>query len=374
MMGMGKSKTLNVLLGAGFSVDAGVPMVSEINTLFDRDLLGQLCSFSDSQWRWLEYQDEAGKHNGRLNRIVEAHEFIFNQLVKSYINDSGSFKSYEAFYSFLLSKERIWFKNACEKAKQEEINLRIKKGISVPEGDYWDTYNNYDNDKPIEILNYLVADSLRWKEMQFERLESYMSFLKFIAPFDSVNFFTLNHDGFTKLNSDILGSKKQTLNTFKNSFNAPLKIYKLHGGKDHYAFETLVKGGHIYHNTGDKVYFKIDEYLDLHRCSKINLKTGQIGQDFNSNVVPQFLTGSIKKQLIENDFMYANMYKAFIDQMKSENQLLIIGYSFCDEHINSVLENCHSSRIINVNPEKRNHNKLPAAINLDFTKDLVSYK
>ena len=63
---MSSSNQLNVLLGAGFSYDAGVPLVNGITPYFDRDLIGQLCKFSDSQWRWFEFQNDAGKHNGSL--------------------------------------------------------------------------------------------------------------------------------------------------------------------------------------------------------------------------------------------------------------------------------------------------------------------
>ncbi len=361
------SRKINVLLGAGFSKDAGIPMVNDINPFFDQDFLGKLCFFSDSQWRWWEFQNYALKSNGRRSQQVEVVEFIFNQLVLSMKSEVGTFSSYEAFLSFLISKDEKWFVSELLKAKEQERSFRISKGIKMPVQDYWKKYDNVDLSLILHVINYLIADLLRRDESKpLEDLASYERFLEYISVYDEVNFFTLNHDllleellkkngisfsdGFTRMKSEILGSDKQLLDVFQSEYHSPYRIFKLHGSKDHYAFEIAVKKGHMNYLTGERIYFRIDNYYDLHRSVRIDPRTGEIIQNFNNSVVPQFLTGAMKEAFLENDYMYSSLMARFNCNLVDGSDLLVVGYSYCDKHIDKVLQEVDPQRIVNVNP------------------------
>ncbi len=59
--------SLTVIIGAGFSFNAGLPLGNDIKAKFDRSLRDKLLKASSSEWYWVEGQSEATVHNGRLN-------------------------------------------------------------------------------------------------------------------------------------------------------------------------------------------------------------------------------------------------------------------------------------------------------------------
>ncbi|MEQ8416565.1 MAG: SIR2 family protein [Imperialibacter sp.] len=358
---------LNVLLGAGFSYDAGVPLVNGITPYFDRDLIGQLCRFSDSQWRWFEFQNDAGKHNGRIYRDPEVYEFVLNELITAFKQESGSFTSYEHFLSFLLTKDEAWFKQIGDQAKAANRRVREERNIRMPQQDFWDLFDHYQVSIVFDIINYLVADCLRWDStIEIESHPSYLAFTNFIKHYDEINIFTLNHDllleallnrsgiefsdGFSREGSDVLGSEKQPLPVFQNEFSTPLRIIKLHGSKDHFAFEVTRKEEYFSYRTGERIYFKKDGYYDLHRCTRVDLDSGETIQDFNSSIVPQFLTGSLKEAFLKEDCMYKELIQRYEDTLAMDADLLVVGYSFCDPHIDKVLQSAKPRKIYHVDP------------------------
>ncbi|MDW3194598.1 MAG: SIR2 family protein [Cytophagales bacterium] len=362
-----KQTKVNVLLGAGFSYDAGIPLVQDINPYFDRDFLDKLCFFSDSQWRWKEFQNDANKHNGRLSVEVEIVEFVFNHLVHSMKREKGSFSSYEIFMTYLIDKGKDWFSSQVVQAKEAERSLRISRQRRMPNSKYWSKYDDIDLPLVLDIINYLIADLLRTDKFKpIDEIESYDKFLAYISVYNQVNFFSLNHDllleevlrkrairysdGFTRENSEIIGNQKQPLAVFKSDYSAPYKIMKLHGGKDQFAYQIAEKEDHMNYLTGERIYFRIDDYYDLHRSARIDLSTGDIIQNFNHSVVPQFLTGSLKQTFLENDYMYSDLLTRYRNELIDDSDLLIIGYSYQDKHIDEVLQKVDPKRIVNVNP------------------------
>ena len=78
---------LVVLLGAGFSFPAGMPLANDIRERFDRDQKGKLLLQSSSEWMWIDNKDDATINNGRLNYDSLGYSYIINEIVKEY-NDS----------------------------------------------------------------------------------------------------------------------------------------------------------------------------------------------------------------------------------------------------------------------------------------------
>lgn len=84
---------------------------------------------------------------------------------------------------------------------------------------------------------------------------------------------------------------------------------------------------------------------------KIN-SDGNVIQDWNDTIVPQFLTGKSKLNLIQNHIVYSKIYEQSINALINSDWLLIIGYSYNDVHINKLIKDAGDNglKIININP------------------------
>lgn len=78
------SNSLNILVGAGFSYYAGLPLAKDIQSKFDRSLSNQLLRFGSSEWAWVETQDQAMQHNGRIGADAIEYGFILEEIIKDY--------------------------------------------------------------------------------------------------------------------------------------------------------------------------------------------------------------------------------------------------------------------------------------------------
>ena len=105
---------------------------------------------------------------------------------------------------------------------------------------------------------------------------------------------------------------------------------------------------------GKVIYFKPDNDRAVHFSYRIDLETGEKVQDFQPNTCPFFITGSNKADDIQSNAMLKRLYKQFENELKTSSDLLIIGFSFKDEHIkNVIMKNIkkYNPLVINVNPE-----------------------
>lgn len=210
---MGK---LNVLLGAGFSFNAGLPMAANIAKKFSRDFTDQLCRL-ESQWFWTEGKEEVFVHNGSLDSDVPTMPFIMNEIVSEYNKLKGELNNYELFYAFLLEQNEEFFKPLVERAKKKFF----EKFPDMPPGEiYTDNFNSFGRWKVIELVNYLIADLLQSTKTDDELVAAYKPFIDLITRYDVVNIYTANHDliiermlsklgipfndGFAKENSELI--------------------------------------------------------------------------------------------------------------------------------------------------------------------------
>jgi len=59
--------TLNVLLGAGFSANAGLLLVGRLYELLSTDYKNRIIRLSSSEWKWAEGKAEGELFSGRLS-------------------------------------------------------------------------------------------------------------------------------------------------------------------------------------------------------------------------------------------------------------------------------------------------------------------
>jgi hypothetical protein len=75
---------LTVLLGAGFSFQAGLPLGKDIQEKFDRDLRYKLLNFTSGEWMWVDEKSEADINNGTMSHKHYWYSFIFNEYLEEY--------------------------------------------------------------------------------------------------------------------------------------------------------------------------------------------------------------------------------------------------------------------------------------------------
>jgi hypothetical protein len=361
-------KQLTVILGAGFSYNAGLPLGKDIQERFDRDLRNKFLNFPSGEWMWTDNKSEAEINNGTLSHKQYWYSYIFNEYLEEYKEINSGFIDYEDFYHYVQlvtvnpEKNSEVFTIAKTKLFEEHPEFQ-------GENMYSDIYELPDFELPVTILNYLIWDLLHFSKGENDLLKNYEPFIKFIEGFDKVDIFTLNHDllveyllekngleytkGFSNDNSEIQHNNIP-LSTYQGNYDKfKIRLYKMHGSVDCYRFEHLRQDVASYTPTGNFSYYLPRGYRARHMSVRVNPQTGEIVQDLCFDVVPKFITGIDKRKFIDNDYMYVDLYKRFTSILAETDNLFISGYSFRDEHINEVLKNNKIPKIVNQNPYKK---------------------
>lgn len=364
---------LTVLLGAGFSSNAGMPTASSIADRFNRDLREKLLSASSSEWFWIDEKDDTFIHNGKLNYDYIAYSYVFDELVKSYVADRGDFVYYEDFYQFIIDNftNSEWVEELFETAKKSLLNDKpffLEKKNKEYYKSYLFAFDHKQFQKVSDILNYLIGDILSViPKNDAELKEIYQSFIDYISQFEYVDIFSLNHDLLLERVLELNGFKySKGFNTddspishndlsvpyFNNTFNEKIKIHKLHGSLDFFQFRHYENNGSMWlQPTGEYNYYMTTNYSTKHNSIRINPNTKETLQDYNPDIVPKFITGTRKLDTIANDFLFKQLFQNFEEVINKSENLFISGYSFSDEHLNEKLKS-KEHNFINQNPSK----------------------
>ncbi len=78
------SEYLNIIVGAGFSYYAGLPLGNDVKAKFDQPFRDKILKAPSSEWMWTETQDAAMVNNGRLNSDHITYSFILEEIVLNY--------------------------------------------------------------------------------------------------------------------------------------------------------------------------------------------------------------------------------------------------------------------------------------------------
>ncbi len=367
-------KRIALILGSGFSYNAGLPLAEDINWYFTQENKKKLLHFSSDEWKWLDLANDTDRNNGslRFDRIV--YGYILDEIVSEFIKKNKNFNSYEVFYQFVidnLDNRKSIIKIANKAHKEFE-----KSGILNKDTQFYQTYtNDFFNPQLNQIynmINYLIGDLLYWRKSFSDFSSSYNPFITYISCYEYHDIFTLNHDyllealfesnnikysdGFSIDGSCLQLNNGKKIKCFNGLFSST-NIIKIHGSIDLYKYICVKDDGSIVYPTGEYIYFKTQDYYEKQSPVRIDTKTGEIIQNFHWNITPQFITGTSKEKLIETDYMYQTLYRELKDRILLADTLLIIGYSYSDAHINSQIESALSKgnivRVINVNPSLR---------------------
>lgn len=361
---------LTVILGAGFSANARMPMARDIARKFERDLREKLLFTHSGEWFWIDDKEESFIDNGSSYFSHLPYSYVFNELVKSYVSEKGEFGYYEEFYQYIIDNYQNddWIEEIFNRAK--ELLVKDKPFLIEDNNEIYKEYLQPFEQKHYHmldrILNYLIADTLSINIENEKLLGIYQSFIDLISHFEKVDIFTLNHDllleqilelndleyskGFDIKNSP-LTHKNVPVPIFTNTFDKRIKIYKLHGSLDFFKYIHYQDIGGWQQSTGDYDYYMPESYSTKHNLKRINPETKEIIQRYNDDIVPKFITGMRKLDFIKEDFMFHQLFENFKEIILKSENLFVSGYSFGDKYLNEVIES-KAFNFINQNPSK----------------------
>lgn len=379
------------ILGSGFSKPAGLSLAKEINDYFLRDNAEKVLNFSSGEFMWDDFANETYKHNGRNGYDHLAYGILLNEFVNLYKLRTEGFLNYEDFYQFVI--DNVSDDGIIGKLKENSFTSFKKHFPHINENAYYKNYTNaiehFQASEFRSMINHLIGDLLFVRKPKDTIRELYDWITDFFSKYNSVDIITLNHDllmeylltnvisksysdGFTK-NQQILKSfEGESLNLFQNDFSDPINLIKLHGSIDTYRYAIANEKGSIVNPTGEYLYFKTHDYDEKQKPIRHNPDNGEIVQRFHWDIDPYFITGTRKKEIISKPGIFKSLFMQFRIRLMKCRSLLIIGYSFNDDHVNEVIKQALlRSRdlviVINVNPAKNFPYKIKNALLFEFT-------
>lgn len=369
---------INFILGSGFSVSASFPTVNQLNEKFlNIPSLGfQL--YREGFFKWNRPEQSEINRPDRLKSIF--YNLLMTQLIEQFQFETKRDFDYETFYSWLLCQ--IFSDNYL---KFEKIICKVVDNCKDPIDFATDPTNCHI--VLIKAINYLIEDELN-KDIIITSV--YNEFIELIKKSNQCNIFTLNHDrlideilirnrfvysdGFDANKSQLIGANNQPLPIFSNNFSSNINLFKLHGSIDYYQFEIGVENpSYQLNRNGESLYFKTMNFPDTIHAKRIDHRSNIVVQNFAPVWFPKFITGTSKEREIESVNIFNSLFHKFMIPFNELDYLIIIGYSYKDEHINSIIErniDMYKFKVININPDKNvpfeNRLSTDSLIKLDF--------
>jgi hypothetical protein len=385
---------LTVILGAGFSKPAGLPLANEISNFFTRDNAETILNFSSGEFMWFDFANDTYKHNGRIGYDHLAYGILLNEFVKQHITENDGFGNYEDFFQYII--DNLYNEEVVDAIKSKSIISFDEHFPHIKDGQFYKNYthaiSHFQQRVFKSMVTHLIGDLLFVRNPIEEVKLQYREFIDFCKKYDTIDFITLNHDlllerlikdllkqeysdGFTKDQKILKSLGGASLNLFQCLFSKNINLIKLHGSIDTYRFIVAKQEGSILTPTGESLFFKTHDFYEKQSAERYDPETGEKVQTFHWDIEPQFITGTRKKEILALPGMYKSLYEESENRILNSKTLLIIGYSFGDEHINEAIELavlCSEQLkiIIVVNPSK----KIPFDVSVYENHHLSSIK
>lgn len=364
-----------LLIGSGFSKPAGLPLAKEINDFFLRDNTEMVLSFGSGEFKWYDLADETHRHNGRIHISYIAWGILLNEFVKLYLQENKDFSNYEAFYQYVI--DHTSDPKFLEKLLPASLSAFDARHPDVEEKwreDYTEKIRNFQASGFISMINHLISDLLYTRIPGDDIKAIFNPFSAYLDEYDDIDIISLNHDlilefllesAINKKYSDGFSTKQEILKSddgaplivYQNQFEENVSLLKLHGSVDTYKYSVFEQKGGFMSPTGEEYYFKTRDYYEKQKPVRHDPETGEAVQTFHWDIKPQFITGTNKEDLITKDKMYSDLLCLSERKFKDCSDLLIIGYSFGDEHVNNILKKAVTDspklkKIVHINPSE----------------------
>lgn len=342
-MNKNEERHIAILLGAGFSIPAGLPSANTLSEKIKATIYDCVRkSFKEGE-----------------NSIFES--YILEKVLIDYDCSINNF-DYELYYDYLIKETK-------NKLDEDRFISFIERGMY---GYFWkqsrgsgiETKQHSEQIKtminaiPIEEYTDYVKGKIAWYQEVIAKnilgntnngkIETfnpcYQGFIDILTKFVNQNYvidiYTLNHDlilesllSLTRMKDNVsngFGDKIKQLNkidykTFGiDNYNKPIRIYKLHGSIDihelSYSGKTDIDYIQIVNGYSDKNAF----IMDNTQFASIN---------------PLFLTGKTSKQNQYSKEPYIALLNECSNKLEIAEKLVVIGYSGNDEGINEIIIN-----------------------------------
>ncbi len=322
-----RQKHISFLLGAGFSVPAGLPMARDLWTFIVSRFYKQL-----------KYEFES--EDVMQKSYTDWWLFPFWKILKTYPNEVEI--NYEDFYDKLMAEKK---ENVCRNCLHQFIKentytyWKREFDSSFVDNQFEQWYQQLSQYYPqtVEIAISNIQDEIKNVLSCIKDLQEYDSFINILKEYINhgyyVDIFSLNHDLLVerlsekKLKNIVFDgfdySKPQTIGKhvfFTECIEAYQKsyicLYKLHGSIDLYKY-TNDTGGH---------YAKVE-----------NGNQFMMSNENIFDILPYYLTGATSKIKEYNNKHIEQLLSIFAKQLKTAENLVVIGYSGNDEGINSYI-------------------------------------
>jgi len=295
---------LLLLTGAGFSIDFMRHNNRKLNTDFLTKLLIDSRLFSEYTTILCTGQTD---DIARLNTIQKLCSTVFdtlNQADLSYLN----------FEHVIYGLECLLTPNTSEN-EPTEIEIIIQELLSgIKSGEF--------NWQYIYALKSFVLDVVRLFQKNDDE-DVIGHFKRQLNKSYTTHHFTLNYDDLFVTNTDISNYYPKSNYEIEHHM-IDVKSYFLHGSVYFWRGETL--------GVGNK------EVASDNRKGLLNSKSyfNAIGNTTDKSFYDPLIIGISKRMKLENNG-YKHMFEKFKTTIREVDELLIVGYSFNDEHINEVL-------------------------------------
>lgn len=348
--------TISFLLGSGFSVADGVPLISDINRQLLEIKEEDIYIHSDMTAMLLNGQSKPGfRINWKDEKFfVEFLHFYSNKV----IGNPADF-NYEILFDYLTAFSR--FGN--HKNEVHEFCEHFRKNI-LKQSVFGDDDLNLLYRFEIyftKIVSSFLQVTRYYEDVDLGNYPPYDSFASFIRDLlknNLVKVHTLNHDllfehlaskltdlwqhytdGFDEHNSPYYGEFSTTvrihktyrvrLKRFTDKFEKPLSLYKLHGSIDTFIADIT---------SSDHVRIKRDYGVSTILQEVYDENTKQYSYKYIlQHNYPDFLSGTTAKISQYNIPYYKNLLKRFEENLENSKLLFVIGYGFKDDGINNIL-------------------------------------
>lgn len=347
---------ISYLIGSGFSRAKGLPTVDKINSLFTSIKADDISISPDRTALHLSNNNDP---NGWMS--IQQRRF-FEEFVAFYCKDiiHGNPFQYEEFYDFYFSFYRTRnneaISNFCNEFRKkynitnetfnDDANLIMKfndvftqiLANELQRSEFYENNVHRINYSPYDdIIKYLYKES----EENIIHVHSLNHDLLFEHMCTSTDLWDKFSDGFREMGSPYFGQvniedrihKKYLirLRRFTNNYNKPIRLYKLHGSVDTYAFQL---GYPNQDNSRVKVDYGVEDFI-----KEVKDEHGEFSyqRGFRSTY-PDFLSGTTEKIKHYNEDFYKDLFSHFDNNLRNSQKLIIIGYGFGDTEINNYIK------------------------------------
>lgn len=355
-----KSKSISILLGAGFSAPMGYPIGNQLNESLQNYRRYPAGISPDGKLYF--------RNSDQIDCTVGNPYSVYLECCISLVEEYSKWNQfdYEVFFEFLAQKEYLReppYLDVCKSFTNDAIAIDdISSNIEA-------IYNQMVSSLLKDGDNRLWYDNMPNHIGKIDEYDGFLNLLKEWRQDSVIHVHTLNHDmlfesfnrtdyisgeicdGFEELGSDYYGELRTMgdrtyhvrLERFTGFYNRNIRLYKLHGSLDYVLYyRTAEDGVSLVPDKYVKTRYGIG-YDNLLRDTHVKGSYERYPFAYHAN----YLTGTSSKiRKYEDPLLFKPLFESFKGNLQNSELLIIIGYGCKDKGINDIVANYFKGRKI----------------------------